>query len=77
MPVSCVLAFILAALAAMAAVAEQMHSHERHRHHDPNPVFRKPFHASTPSMERFIQQRLPPPSQRGAKAVAVNIADPA
>jgi hypothetical protein len=59
MPVPGVLAFIVAApatmpaVAAMPAVAEKMHGHECARDQDKNPIFRQPFHASTPSMEKF------------------------
>jgi hypothetical protein len=53
MPVPGAFAFIVAALATMAAVTEQMHGHHCSRDHEENPVLRKPCHASTPSMEKF------------------------
>jgi hypothetical protein len=56
MPVPGAFAFIVAARAAMApmpAVAEEMHRHHACHDHEEDPVLRKPFHASTPSMEKF------------------------
>ena len=56
MPVPDAFAFIVAALAAVAAmpaVAEQMHGYHCSRDHDSNPVFRKPLHAATPSVATF------------------------
>jgi hypothetical protein len=56
MPVPGAFAFIVAArrpMAAVAAMPEEMHCHHRSRDREENPVLRQPFHASTPSMEKF------------------------
>ena len=42
-----------AAVAAMPAVTEEMHRHHRTRDHEENPVLRKPFDASTPSVKKI------------------------